>query len=202
MSDIFSLIPGAAVVGPVLGAFVWVPAVILVLYVIARWRSYREDARDTQLGLKVALSFFKLASYQISLAGIFLLVYALMSDAPDETQERILRMAGGLLVPGLLIYAVHFYAYNHTNHRELPTVDRLFAGVNLLQTGMIGFVSWLVSCVFLFQESVPDEIERLSWSLVIVYSLAWIVQGLLFARQSTIVRTPPPGRLSADSTRP
>lgn len=172
--------------GPIAMVATWMP---VILYVIARWRTYREGLNDNQLGLKVALSFFKIIAYQLSLAGLFLLVYALMSDAPDDTQEQILRSAGGLLVPGMLIYGFHFYAYNQTNHRETPTVDRLFSGVNLLQTGVIGMVATIAGFYLLFQKNVSDETERLVWSAVLVYVLAWFVQGLLFARAST---TPPP----------
>ena len=187
--SVFS-IPGL-VLGPMVTLLVWLP---VVLYIIGRWRTYREGTNDTQLGLKVALSFFKVISYQLSLAGLFLLVYALMSDAPDDTQERILRTAGGLLVPGMLIYGVHFYAYNQTNHREIPTIDRLFAGVNLLQTGIIGMISVVAGFYLLFQKNIADETERLVWSGVLVYVLAWLVQGLLFARSSTI----PPSAVKAN----
>jgi hypothetical protein len=183
MGDLFVVGSALQVAGPILTVLLWLP---VILYLVARWRTYEEGLNDNQLGLKVALSFFKVAAYQISLAGLFLLVYALMSDSPGEAQEQILRTAAGLLVPGLIVYGAHFYAYNHTNHREIPTVDRLFAGVNLLQTGLVGFVSLLVACFLLFQKDIPDETERLVWSLVIVYSLAWIVQGLLFARTSTL----------------
>jgi hypothetical protein len=179
----------AMFLGPILTLLTWLP---VILYVIARWRTYREGLTDAQLGLKVALSFFKIISYQLSLAGLFLLVYALMSDAPDDMQEKVLRTAGGLLVPGMLIYGVHFYAYNQTNHREVPTVDRLFAGVNLLQTGIIGMVSVVAAFYMLFQKNIADESERLVWSGVMVYVLAWLVQGLLFARSSTIA--PPPAK--------
>ena len=181
------LIP--AFLGPILMVATWMP---VILYIVARWRTYREGLNDTQLGLKVALSFFKVISYQLSLAGLFLLVYAVMSDAPDDTQEMILRTAGGFLVPGLLLYGIHFYAYNQTNHREIPTVDRLFAGVNLLNTGIIGMISLVAGFYLLFQKNIADEIERLVWSGVLVYSLAWLVQGLLFARSSTIA--PPPAK--------
>src|SRR5262245_13663364 len=175
--------------GPILMVATWMP---VILYVIARWRTYREGLNDAQLGLKVAISFFKVISYQLSLAGLFLLVYALMSDAPDDVQESILRTAGGLLVPGMILYGVHFYAYNQTNHREIPTVDRLFAGVNLLNTGVIGMVAVVAGFYLLFQKDVTDETERLVWSGVLVYSLAWLVQGLLFARSSTLA--PPPAK--------
>jgi hypothetical protein len=183
MGDFMFIGSAVQVAGPLVTLLLWLP---VILYIVARWRTYREGVTDNQLGLKVALSFFKIAAYQISLAGLFLLVYALMSDAPIETQEQILRAAGGLLVPGLLVYGAHYYAYNHTNHRELTTVDRLFAGVNLLQTGLIGFASLLTACILVFQKNIDDETERLAWSLVIVYVLAWIVQGLLFARTSTL----------------
>ncbi len=176
----------ALFLGPIVMLMTWLP---VILYVVARWRTYREGLNDTQLGLKVALSFFKIIAYQLSLAGLFLLVYALMSDAPDDAQEKVLRTAGGLLVPGMLIYGFHFYAYNQTNHREVPTVDRLFAGVNLLQTGVIGMIATVSGFYLLFQKNIADETERLVWSGVLVYVLAWLVQGLLFARTSTI---PPP----------
>lgn len=180
------------VIAPVIGVLFWVPAMI---YVVARWRTYREGTGDAQLGLKVVMSLFKIVSYQMALAGLCLLVYALMSDAPDDTQETVLRTAGGLLVPSLLVYMIHFYAYNRTNHREIPTVDRLFGGVNLLVTGLIGFVALIVACQLAFHEKTDAEQARLAWSIVITYSLAWLGQGLLFARLATLPPAAPQGGL-------
>jgi predicted metal-binding membrane protein len=91
-----------------------------------------------------------------------------------------------MLLPSLIVYAIHFYAYNRTNHREMPTVDRLFGGVNLLMTGLVAFVALIVACQLLFQKKSDAETARLAWSVVITYSLAWIGQGLLFARLATL----------------
>lgn len=190
MFEMMGIAAAGWVIAPVIGILFWIPALI---YVVARWRTYREGHSDAQLGLKVVMSLFKIVSYQMALGGLFLLVYALMSDAPDETQETVLRTAGGMLLPSIIVYGIHFYAYNRTNHREMPTVDRLFGGVNLLITGLIAFGALIVACQLLFQKKSDAEHARLAWSFVITYSLAWLGQGLLFARLATLPPAVPNG---------
>ena len=186
----------SALVTPLFGIVVILP---LVLYLIARWRSYREGTGDPQLGLKVALSYFRVLAYQLVLAGVFLLVWALMSDASDDTQEQILRTAGGLAVPGVIIFAAHNFAIAHTNQREQPVVGRLFGGLNLILTGLFGFLALSAAGFLFFQKNADKEIQRMLWSGMIVYNLAWVMQGLLFSRS---VRTGPAAGLFGGAAAP
>lgn len=187
-------------ISPVITVLVALPVVI---YIVARWRAYRDNqVADPHLGFKVALSFFKIASYQLCLLGLFLLVYGLMTDLGDEAQEMMLRLAGGFIVPGLIVYAAHFVALTRTNAMELPAVSRMFAGLNLLQTGLIGNLALVMGFVMLFQEGDSGEGGRIAWSLVIVYTVAWVVQGLLFAREVTMGAPPPAVAQFAQRTPP
>jgi hypothetical protein len=168
-------------------------ALPVVLYVVARWRTTREgEAPDPQLGLKVALSFFRLLATQVVLVGLFLLVYALITDTSESTQESLMRAAAGLLLPGALILAAHVAAMTHTNHDEHPIVGHLFGGVNLILTGLVGFGAVTAALFLICQKGVNDELERMVWSMVLVYVLAWAGQSLLFSRAARALSTKPP----------
>src|SRR5690242_15513033 len=100
-------------------------AVPIIAYVVARWRLYHEkQPHDPHLGLKVALSMFRLTAYQIALAGAFLLIYSMMSDLPDAAKSPMTRTALGILVPSLLVWGAHAIAMQRTNAAQLPHVAR------------------------------------------------------------------------------
>lgn len=181
------------VIGPFVSLVTMLPVVI---YVVARWRGYREGApHDPHLGIKVALSFFRIIAYQVALAGLFLLVYGMLTDLKDDAQEAIMRTAAGLLVPGLLIYVSHWVALSKTNHEALPGVTRMFAGLSLVQTGIVGFIALIMACVIFFQEGDAGEPGRVAWAMVMVYVVAWGLQGMTFMRNVSYGPPPsvPPG---------
>jgi hypothetical protein len=172
----------------------------VLLYVVARWRAMREGGLpDPHLGVKTALSFFRVLAAQVALAGLFLFLYAMMTKQGDETRKDIFRTAGGLLVPSVLIYAAHVGLAYVTNARQLPIVSRLFAGLNMLVVGLVGFASLVAAFVLLFQKDSPTEANRLVWSLVVVYVSAWIVQAVLLLRKSGLLlgAQSPPGLAAA-----
>jgi hypothetical protein len=157
-------------------------ALPVVIYLVARWRTYREvGGGDPHLGAKVALCVFRIASFQLLLAGGFLLSYALLTTN-DDARTNLFRLGGGLFLPGLLVFAAHTAALQATNWRSLPAVVRMFNGVNLVQTGIAGFVALVLVFVLLLQKDVPSEMNRLAWSLVLIYVPAWVTQGALFMR--------------------
>ena len=166
-----------------LAPFLFVLAAMpVLLYVVARWRTQRENHPDPQLGLKVALSFFRVLAYQIVLFGLYLLVWALMSDLDESTQEQLVRTGAGLLVPAVLILLAHVSACGHTNQDERPIVSRLFGGLNLLLTGVVGFAVLMAALFLIFQKGVDREILHAVWAAVIVYDLAWAAQAFLLSR--------------------
>jgi hypothetical protein len=134
-------------------ATLFIPLPVL-LYGLARWRSHREGHNDPQVGLKVALGYFRLLSYQLLLIGVFLLTWALMSDLPEEQQGTIRRAALGLLVPSVIVFLAHNLAAGHTNHRDFPIVGRLVAGTSLFFTGILGF-AWFMQGLLVGRKSRP-----------------------------------------------
>lgn len=158
-------------------------AIPIVLYIVARWRMYRENLPpDPYLGFKVALSLFRIIAYQLCLGAAFLLVYAMITDLPDSVQSSLGRTGMGLLLPGLIVWVAHAAAIMKTNTEEIPHVARMFSGLALIQTGLVGFMALVFACVLLFQKGSSGEAGRAAWSAVMVYTTAWAVQGLLFAR--------------------
>ncbi len=158
-------------------------ALPVIIYIVARWRSYRDHGGgDPHLGAKVALSVFKIASFQLLLAAGFLVLYGLLTTMNGEARTNLIRLAGGLFLPGLVVFAAHSIALNATNWRSMPAVVRMFNGVNLVQTGIAGFVALVLACVLLLQKDVPSEMNRLAWSMALVYVPAWIGQGAMFMR--------------------
>lgn len=160
-------------------------ALPVVIYVVARWRTYRDHGGgDPHLGAKVALSVFRIAAFQLLLAGGFLVLYGLLTEMKGEARTSIFRLAGGLFLPGLVVYAAHTVALNLTNWRAMPAVVRMFSGVNLVQTGITGFVSLVLVSVLMLQKDVPSEMNRVAWSLLLVYLPAWIGLGAAFLRMT------------------
>jgi hypothetical protein len=160
-------------------------ALPVIIYIVARWRTYRDHGGgDPHLGAKVALSVFRIASFQLLLAAGFLLLYGLLTKMEGEGRTSLFRLAGGLFIPGLIVFAAHSIALNATNWRAMPAVVRMFDGVNMVQTGIAGFVALVLASVLMLQKDVPSEMNRLAWSMVLVYVPAWIGQGALFVRST------------------
>jgi len=169
-------------IAPIITVAVALPVVI---YIVARWRTYRDyGGGDPHLGAKVALCVFRIAAFQLLLAGAFLFSYGLMTTMDGEARINILRLAGGLFIPGLVVFAAHTVALHSTNFESMPAVVRMFNGVNMVQTGITGFVALTLACVLMLQKDVPSEMNRVTWSLVLVYVPAWIGLGAMFLRST------------------
>lgn len=160
----------------------------MILYIIARWRAHREPVVDQQLGVKFALHYFSLSAFQLLLAGIALLFYTMIMKLPDGLEERYVseikspmyRMAMGFIVPAGLVYGAHAFLLRKTDDAEVTGVRRLFAGYNLLITGLIGFISLVIACQMLFAKGSSGEGGRMAGALVLVYGTAWGVVGWRF----------------------
>ncbi len=62
-----------------------------VIYLVLRWRGYREGAPpEPQLGLKVVLHYFRTIGYHVLLGGGFCLLYGLWSE---DQRWLLLRLA-------------------------------------------------------------------------------------------------------------
>ena len=117
---------GAAV--PVMIFFLFMTLVVpMVLYLVARSRQNREGPPDPQLGIKVALCFFRQLGYQFMLGGGLMILYGMTSKMLSGNREAVMRPALGLLVPALIVWGVHNLALQRTNRIQFPIVERLYA---------------------------------------------------------------------------
>jgi hypothetical protein len=159
----------------------------LLVYLVARWRLYREQLPvDPQLGIKVAVAFFKLVGYQIMLVGLVLIIYRLLVGSDDDTS--MLRVGFGLAVPGGLVFVGHAIALAKSNDVDHPTVGRMFAGAALVQIGLAAIIGLVFTCVTMFQKDSPGEVARFAFAMTLVYFTAWGIQAFRFVRR---VMAPP-----------
>ncbi len=171
------------ILAPVILVSVMLP---IIIYVIARWRTYRDDsAPDPQLGLKVAICWFKIAAYHLLLSAGFILLYTIIADLPEYASKHMMRLGAGMALPAALIFAVHVFALKQTNSEQRPSVRRMFSGVSLMQSGLIAFSGLMLGGILLFQEDTPKELNRLALTMVLVYGTAWALQGASLLRDVT-----------------
>jgi hypothetical protein len=155
----------------------------LILYVVARWRDHRAPVADHQLGLKFALHFFRVQSYQLLLFGTAMLLYSMLSkELKGDMREFVYRPAFGFLVPAGGVCGVGTAMLGRTNNDSHPSVGRLFTGYNLMVSGFIGFAALIWGFQALFQKGSSGEMGRIAWTGILVYTTAWVVQGAIFGR--------------------
>lgn len=171
--------PAMAIVSLLVTITIFVP---IVMYVVARWRANRDPEVDRHLGLKVALHYFATTALHVGLAGLALLVWAMISSAPSEAKSAVYRVAFGMLAPAGLVLAAHISLLRRTNDQQLTGVRRLFAGYNLIVIGVIGFVALVIAFQALFAKGSSGEMGRVAGALVLVYGTAWAVLGWRFGQ--------------------
>lgn len=169
-------------VAPVTYALLIALVIPFVLYIIARWRGYRDQIVDPQLGLKVALSFFAVTAFQLVLAGVTIFGYAIVSSGSHDSKSMLYRLGLGLIVPAGAVLGAHVIMLARTNQDRFPAVRRLFGGYNLLVTGVLGFAAFVLACEALFKHGSSHELGRLGAAAVVVYGTAWVLVGLHFSR--------------------
>jgi hypothetical protein len=170
--------PMMAIITMMVSLTIFVP---IVLYVIARWRAHRDpEVVDRHLGLKVALHYFAISAFQLGLAGLALLVWALISSAPSEAKSVVYRIAFGMIVPAALVQAAHLSLLRRTNDAVQPGVRRLFGGYNLIVTGLFGFIALILAFQALFAKGSSGEMGRIAGAMVLVYGTSWAVLGWRF----------------------
>jgi hypothetical protein len=163
----------------------------LILYVVARWRDGKAPVADPQLGLKFALHFFRVQSYQILLMGAAMFLYALLSkELKGEARELVWRPAFGLMVPAGIVMGVSMAMLGKTNNYNFPIVGRIFSGYNLMISGFIGFTALIAGFQAMFAKGSSGEFGRIAWTGILVYTTAWVVQGAVFGR--TVLEGAPP----------
>jgi hypothetical protein len=156
----------------------------LILYVVARWRDNKAPVADPQLGLKFALHFFRVQSFQLLLWGTAMLLYSMLSkEMKGEMREFIYRPAFGFLVPAGIVFGVSTAMLGRTNNYNFPIVGRIFSGYNLMISGLIGMAALFAGFQAMFMKGSSGEFGRIAWTGILVYTTAWVVQGAVFGRQ-------------------
>lgn len=173
------------VVGPmmfVVPMLLWLVVIgPLVIYPIARWKLHREQSTDNQLGLKVALHYFRMTAFQLLLLGAVVLIYAVIGKG--SAKGDIYRAAFGFLVPSGIVLGVHTMLVGRTNDAQYPAVHRLFMGYNLLVVGLFGFAALVAGTQALFAKGSAGDPGRLLFAGVLVYCGAWAACGIQFGRR-------------------
>lgn len=173
----------------------------IIMYVIARWRQNKEPQQDPQLGIKFALGFFRQIGYQLMLLGGFLVVFAIIGkDMGRGGRGELMRPAFGLLIPGLIVWGVHNLAMQRTNRLQFRNVERLWAGYNLLSTGVMGMIALVLVFQTLFAKGDTGPFGRMAWAMALVYCSAWATQGVMFL--NSVLDTPAPPSSMGSSAPP
>ncbi len=170
--------PMMAIVTMLVSITIFVP---IILYVIARWRAGK-GPEDQHLGLKVALHYFAVTGLHLALAGLTLLIWTMISSAPSEMKSVFYRIAMGMLVPAVLVQAAHLSLLRRTNDAQITGVRRLFAGYNLIITGLLGFIALVMAFQALLAKGSSGEVGRVAGAMVLVYGTAWAVIGWKFGQ--------------------
>jgi hypothetical protein len=152
----------------------------LLVYPLARWKASREGVSDGQLGLKVALHYFKMLALQVMLFGGLILLWTIIVKGGGKSESY--RAAFGFLVPAGVVFAVHHWFIRHTNDESFPIVRRLYLGYTLLITGFVGFAFLVGAAQVIFAKGSTGDSGRLFVAGMLVYGGAWIGFAMQFSR--------------------
>lgn len=184
MGNEFGMSPWSwlSVVGPALfivPLLLWLLVIgPLLIYPVARWKSGKDD---NQIGLKFVLHYFKLLGFQLVLLGAVVVVFTIISK--DKSGKGDAYRAGfAFLFAGGIVLGAHFAFLKRTNDDIFHTVRRLFAGYNLLITGLVGFIAFVLGFQALFAKGSSGNEGRMFFAMILVYCGAWAALGVQFAR--------------------
>lgn len=163
-----------------------------VLYPIARWRQQRSGVVDPQLGLKSALEYFRMLALQLGLIGLLTIVFAMLSKMSSVDKGDLYRTGFGLFIPTALLFAAHHAMLRRTNQLAFTTPRRLFAGYNLVITGVLGMISFILVFQALFAKGSTGDFGRFTAAALLVYGGAWAGSGMKFLRLVRDDGGPPP----------
>jgi hypothetical protein len=154
-----------------------------IVYIFIKWRSYRDgDPPDPRLGMKVVLYYFKTLSYHVVLVSLVVLFYNLL-----ESRGGSINVGLGLLVSGGVIYGVHrFLIHKFTDTLEYPLTARIYTAFNVIITGLVAMVAFIITMTVLFDKGF-SKIE-LPLVCFIVYTIAWVFQIILYLKPSLLRR--------------
>jgi hypothetical protein len=150
----------------------------LLIYPVARWKSAKDD---NQIGLKFVLHYFWLLGFQLVLLGAAIVVATVISKDSGSKGEAY-RAGFAFLFSGGIVLGTHFAFLRRTNDDIFQTVRRLFAGYNLLITGLVGFIALVLGFQALFAKGSTGNAGRVFFAMILVYCGAWAALGVKFAR--------------------
>jgi hypothetical protein len=153
-----------------------------VLYPIARWRANRDATPDPQLGLKVALEYFRMLTFQLGLFGSVMVLFTMFSKMPSSDKGDVYRVGFGLLVPAAILFAAHAVMLAKTNQDRYLVPRRLFGGYNLVVTGLVGMTAFMLVFQALFAKGSSGDFGRFAIAMLLVYGGAWAGCGVRFLR--------------------
>ena len=148
----------------------------LVLYPVARWKANREPYPDPQLGLKVALHYFRMISFQLLLVGGLIVLWTVLRKSYEDRGDTY-RAGFGLLLPAALVFGAHIMLLMRTNDHVFGTVRRLFLGYNLVITGLLGLGALVLAFQTLFAKGDTGDAGRMFYAALVVYVSAWVGCG-------------------------
>jgi hypothetical protein len=165
------------IVAPIMSVAVMAP---IVLYIVARWRAYKDPIADPQLGLKFAIYYFATAALHLGLVGGTLLLYTMIKPGEGESKGDMYRLAFGFIVPAGIVFGVQIPLLFRTNDGQFPAVRRLFIGFNLLVTGVIGFAALVLGAQALFMKGSSQGMGHLGGAAIVVYCSVWALLAWQF----------------------
>jgi hypothetical protein len=177
MAEMFQVLAPMMFVLPIMVWFLVIGP--FILYPLARWKTHREPYPDPQLGLKVALHYFRMIAFQLLLLGALIVLWTVIRKTSDSRGD-FYRAGFGLLVPAALVYGGHVMLLMRTNEHAHGTVRRLFLGYNLLLTGLLGLVALVLAFQALFAKGSSGDEGRLFFAGLVVYVGAWVGCGWQF----------------------
>jgi len=163
----------------------------LVLYLVARWRDGKESSADPQLGYKFGLNTFKFLSYNLIFGSLAVLLFSLFYTliSGNSFNSNTLRIAGGLLAPGLIIFGVMYALLSKTNQNTHLGVNRLFAGLSWIISGVIALGAFTVLSQSLFMAMFSSRYAfqwAIAASLLLVFIPAFLYFGTIVKKTSAI----------------
>jgi hypothetical protein len=173
---VFKLFDQVVVIAPIL---LWLLVIgPLGLYPVARWKANREPYPDPQLGLKVALHYFRMISFQLLLVGATVVLWTVLRKSTERGDSY--RQGFALILPAALVFGAHVMLLMRTNDHVVGTVRRLFLGYNLVLTGLLGLLALVTAFQTLFAKGSTDDEGRIAYAALVVYVSAWIGSGWHF----------------------
>jgi len=162
-----------SVLFPILSYFLF--SIVLIIFILIKWRmDHDKKDKDTQVGLKVLLYYFKTIALHVMLAGTVAALIGIFTGTLSDSYSFPL----ALCAVGVLIYAAHLVLIiMFTNRSSFHTVARYFTAYNIFIVGIATIASAVMSIIFLV-EGDYDSLNT-SGAAVLVYSLTWAVQLII-----------------------